>query len=165
MFRFTISALLNIEDSMVLIDSDSGRESSLTSDDVHWILGIGWASSVIALMLNFIYYKLHPSAVDFDLGRFRNRIVLYICGVKFFKKGGLLYGWLWLIMKEFICCIEIDGGEIWRHGKMELAVGWEPKSIIKVLILESKGWFNKRLTLRSHEAKTLENILFFDSLN
>ena len=84
---------------MLLIDNDNGRESSLTSDHVYWILGIGWTSSVIALVLNCIYYKLHPSAVDFDLGRFRSRIVLYICSLKLCKKGGLVIDYDYLI-----CC-------------------------------------------------------------
>ena len=35
----------------------------------------------------------------------------------------------------------------------------------KVVLSSCSEFFNKRLTLRSHEAKTLEKSLFFDSLN
>ena len=85
--RFTISTLRNMTDNMVLIDVNDGRQIHLQSEDVFWILGIGWIASFIALVLNIVYYNLHPSAVDFSIGRFRKRIVLYVCGIRFFKKG------------------------------------------------------------------------------
>jgi len=83
---FTVSTLLNVSDKMVLVDVN-GRKIELIHQDVFWILGTGWIASFLALVLNFVYYNLHPSAVDFNIGRFRKRIVLYICGFRLFKKG------------------------------------------------------------------------------
>ena len=74
-------------DNMVLIDVNDGRQIDLPPENVVWILGFGWTASLIALVFNMVYYNLHPSAVDFNVQRFRKRIVLYVCGFRFFKKG------------------------------------------------------------------------------
>ena len=35
------------------------------------MLMIGWISFIISWCFNLLFYKLHPSSVDFDKGRFR----------------------------------------------------------------------------------------------
>ena len=37
------------------------------------MLMIGWLSFIIGWCVNLAFYKLHPSSVDFDKGRFRAR--------------------------------------------------------------------------------------------
>ena len=84
---------------MVLIDS-TGRENNLTSNNVYTILGIGWASFFLAFLMNLVYYKFHPSIVDFHPRRFRNRIVLYVFGKNVFPKG-----WCYLLIQDKECII------------------------------------------------------------
>ena len=38
---------------------------------VRVMLMIGWISFIISWCFNLLFYKLHPSSVDFDKGRFR----------------------------------------------------------------------------------------------
>ena len=47
------------------------------------MLMIGWLSFIISWCVNLAFYKLHPSSVDFDKGRFRaRRGFIYIRGRK-----------------------------------------------------------------------------------
>ena len=48
---------------MKLIDVN-GKSHTLTKYDVGWMLGAGWILHLAALVLNYIYYKLHPSSPD-----------------------------------------------------------------------------------------------------
>ena len=86
--RTTISTLMNVPDTMQMIDIN-GRTISLSSNGVTCVLVIGWLSYLLSLILNIIYYYIHPSRLDFDLRRFKRRIVLYICGKKMFQRGSL----------------------------------------------------------------------------
>ena len=88
--------MMNINDNMVLVDVN-GRENPLTAGQILGILGIGWASSIIAFVLNLVYYKAHPSAIDFgSLERFKKRIILHLCGEVCYPKKGLV------VTKNFI---------------------------------------------------------------
>ena len=46
------------------------------------ILVIGWVCFFISWICNIIYYKVHPSGVDFNLGRSRARLFIYFLGKK-----------------------------------------------------------------------------------
>ena len=48
---------------MKLIDVN-GKYHPLTKYDVSWMLGAGWIFHLAALVLNYIYYKIHPSSPD-----------------------------------------------------------------------------------------------------
>ena len=66
---------------MEIIDVN-GRPHSLTQYQVQMILVIGWVSFVLSWLSNIIYYKLHPSGVDFNVGRSRSRLFIYFLGKK-----------------------------------------------------------------------------------
>ena len=66
---------------MEIIDVN-GRPHSLTQYHVHMILVIGWASFLLSWISNIIYYKFHPSGVDFNVGRSRSRLFIYFLGKK-----------------------------------------------------------------------------------
>ena len=77
---------------MVLVDLNR-FEHKLELHHVNWMIGIGWTSFIFSWILNIVYYKLHPSAVDFNTGRFKkNEMFVYIFGQKryFYKPEGLI---------------------------------------------------------------------------
>ena len=65
-FRLTVSTVLNLSDDM-LINDVNGRPHPLSQDHVQMILVIGWVSFILSWMFNILYYRVHPSAVDFNL--------------------------------------------------------------------------------------------------
>ena len=79
MLSFTIAIALSVTDEMKLLDV-TGAEKKLTRSDVHWMMVTGWISFIIAWVLDIIYYKLHPSAVDFNPNRLRRKLSLYVLG-------------------------------------------------------------------------------------
>ena len=66
---------------MEIIDVN-GRPHSLTQYHVHMILVIGWVSFLLSWISNIIYYKFHPSGVDFNVGRSSSRLFIYFLGKK-----------------------------------------------------------------------------------
>ena len=78
-YRLTFSTVLNIKDDMKLVDVH-GRVEILTGDQVMMILVSGWVSFLLSWMFNIMYYRVHPSAVDFNPSRARARLFIYIAG-------------------------------------------------------------------------------------
>ena len=73
---------------MVIVDVN-GRKNDLTTGQVYWILGIGWGASILSFIMNLVYYKVHPSAIDFEsIERFKKRIILYLYGEVYYPKAG-----------------------------------------------------------------------------
>ena len=70
---------IQMADEMKLIDVH-GVEHKLARHHVNWMISIGWVSFFLAAVLNIIYYKLHPSAVDFNFGRIGGKLFLNIFG-------------------------------------------------------------------------------------
>ena len=68
-----------MSDDMKLIDVH-GVEHKLARHHINWMISVGWLSFFLAAVLNIIYYKLHPSAVDFNLGRMGTKLFLNIFG-------------------------------------------------------------------------------------
>ena len=66
---------------MEIIDVN-GRPHSLTQYQVQMILVIGWVSFLLSWICNIIYYKFHPSGVDFNVGRSKSRFFIYFLGRK-----------------------------------------------------------------------------------
>ena len=64
---------------MSLVDVH-GRVEGLASDQVMMILVSGWVSFLLSWMFNIMYYRVHPSAVDFNPSRSRARLFIYILG-------------------------------------------------------------------------------------
>ena len=72
----TLATIVNITDEMKLIDVN-GVEHEFKSEHVHMMLHVGWSFFFIAWILNIIYYKLHPSAVDFRFARVKGKFEEY----------------------------------------------------------------------------------------
>ena len=87
---------------MVLIDVN-GVPHELTSLHVHVMLGVGWTAFLLAWVFNILHYRLHPFAVDFNIGRLKNKLFLYIFGKRVFlckaatSKGKLLLFSIWYV--------------------------------------------------------------------
>ena len=64
---------------MSLVDVH-GRVRLLTDQQVHVTLVIGWVSFLLSWVFNIMYYRVHPSAVDFNPSRSRARLFIYILG-------------------------------------------------------------------------------------
>ena len=80
-FRLLVSTALNLSDNMEIIDVN-GRHHPLTQYQVLMMLVIGWVSFILSWLSNIIYYKFHPSGVDFNVGRSRSRLFIYFLGRK-----------------------------------------------------------------------------------
>ena len=80
-FRLSIGISLNLSDNMK-IDDVNGRPHTLTQYQVQMILVIGWVSFLASWICNIIYYKVHPSEVDFNPGRSKSRLFIYLLGRK-----------------------------------------------------------------------------------
>ena len=80
-FSLSVSTALNFSHTMEIKDVN-GRPHPLTQYQVQMILVIGWVCFFISWICNIIYYKVHPSGVDFNLGRSRARLFIYFLGKK-----------------------------------------------------------------------------------
>ena len=89
---------MNISEHMVLIDVN-GIPHTFTSKHVKVMLTIGWSTFLLAWLFNILNYKIHPSAVDFDLKRLKSKLFLYIFGRKI-----LLYAGHRGMYKQIILC-------------------------------------------------------------
>ena len=61
---------------MVLKDVN-GENHPITKSDIGWILGAGWSFFFASIVLNIIYYMIHPSSVDISLPALKKRLT---CG-------------------------------------------------------------------------------------
>ena len=84
---------------MRLIDVN-GNPHPMTKHQVRMMMLIGWSAFLLAWLMNILFYKTHPSAVDFSLDRFKQKCSLYVVGKKidFFstQKGMLTFTLLFL---------------------------------------------------------------------
>ena len=48
---------------------------------------IGWLTFLLAALMNILFYKVHPSFVDFKPKRFKERCFIYLFGKKIFFLG------------------------------------------------------------------------------
>ena len=70
---------MNINDDVKIVDLN-GRPSYLTQLEVHMIILIGWGAFIMSNLVLMVHYIVHPSEVDFNLGRFRTRLFVYVLG-------------------------------------------------------------------------------------
>ena len=66
---------------MKIIDVN-GRPHTLTQYQVQNMLVISWVFFLLSWIFNILYYKVHPSAVDFNLKRSRAKLFIYVLGKK-----------------------------------------------------------------------------------
>ena len=58
----------------------NGRPHDLTQYQVQMIMTFGWAAFFLSWISNILYYKVHPSAVDFNPRR--SKLFIYFLGRK-----------------------------------------------------------------------------------
>ena len=75
-FRLTVFTVRNLSDDMWIADIN-GRPHPLTQYHVQMILVIGWITFLLSWMLNIMYYRVHPSAVDKNL---KTKLFIWILG-------------------------------------------------------------------------------------
>ena len=66
---------------MKLIDVN-GNPHVMTPHQVSVMIIIGWVSFLCAWIMNILFYKVHPSSVDFSLAGLCKKMFIYICGRK-----------------------------------------------------------------------------------
>ena len=78
----------SLSDSMKLIDVN-GNCHPMTKFQVRMMITIGWLAFLLAALMNILFYKVHPSYVDFNPKRFKERCFIYYFGRKkvFFGRG------------------------------------------------------------------------------
>ena len=87
--RLTISTELSLTNNMKLMDVN-GYPHDLTPYQVRMMITIGWIAFFSSWTMNILFYAVHPSAVDFNLERLRDKCYIYILGRKinlFDRKG------------------------------------------------------------------------------
>ena len=80
-FSLSVSTALNFKNTMEIKDVN-GRPHDFTQYQVQMIMLIGWVAFFASWISNIFYYKVHPSAVDFNTGRFRSKFFVYFLGRK-----------------------------------------------------------------------------------
>ena len=74
--RLTLSTGFNMTDKMRLTDVN-GELHFLTQDQIRMMLTIGWLSFFTSWLMNILFYKVHPSSVDFCI---RDKCFIYVLG-------------------------------------------------------------------------------------
>ena len=77
----SVSTALKLKNTMEIKDVN-GRPHDFTQYQVQMIMLIGWVAFFASWISNIFYYKVHPSAVDFNTGRFRSKFFVYFLGRK-----------------------------------------------------------------------------------
>ena len=78
----------SLSDSMRLIDVN-GNPHPMKKFQVRMMIMIGWLAFLLGALMNILFYKFHPSFVDFNPKRFREKCFIYVLGRKivFFRCG------------------------------------------------------------------------------
>ena len=48
----------------ITINDTEGNPRTITRANVLWMLGAGWLSYLISMLLNILYYAIHPSSPE-----------------------------------------------------------------------------------------------------
>ena len=78
---------VSLSDSMWLIDVN-GNPHQITKFQVRMMILVGWLAFLLAGIMNVLFYKVHPSYVDFHPKRFKEKCFIYIFGRKIVFFGG-----------------------------------------------------------------------------
>ena len=78
----------SLSDSMRLIDVN-GNPHPMKKFQVRMMIMIGWLAFLLGALMNILFYKFHPSFVDFNSKRYKEKCLIYILGRKIvFFRGG-----------------------------------------------------------------------------
>ena len=89
MFRLTIWTVTSLTDEPIKLIDVNGRVHPLPGSSMVTMIGAGWGLYAGSLFLNFLYYKMHPSATDISGGALKKRIK---DGAGAFKRGFVCQG-------------------------------------------------------------------------
>merc|ERR1712032_724682 len=77
----SIATELSMKEDMKLIDIN-GIPHPLSPGQVGVMMAIGWICFLLSWAFNALFYKLHPSSIDFDKERFGERFHVHLRGHK-----------------------------------------------------------------------------------
>ena len=80
---------VSLTDDMKLIDVN-GNSHELTKFQVRMIILTGWLAFISSWIVNILFYTVHPSSVDINPKRFKEKCFFYIFGKKKSLIGFLL---------------------------------------------------------------------------
>ena len=70
-FSLTVASLVQMGDKeKITITDTDGQKHEIARNILSWIFGLAWAAFALSLILNIIYYLLHPSRVTTPLKTF-----------------------------------------------------------------------------------------------
>ena len=77
----TVATNINVNTwySMKLIDIN-GMTQEKTIHHVTMMMAVGWVTFLLSYVVNVAFYMIHPSGVDINRSRFRNKWYFYING-------------------------------------------------------------------------------------
>ena len=81
----------------------NGNSHPLTKVQVRMMIMIGWLAFLLAGLMNILFYKVHPSFVDFSPKRFEDKCFIYFLGRKRLVPLGALLFWKKCKGKQEIC--------------------------------------------------------------
>ena len=76
-----MSTEVSLTDDMKLIDVN-GNSHELTKLQVRMIILTGWLAFLSSWIMNILFYMVHPSSVDINPKRFKDKCFVYIFGKK-----------------------------------------------------------------------------------
>ena len=94
-------------DNMTLIDVN-GEIHFLTQDQVRMMMTIGWLSFLSSWIMNLLFYKVHPSSVDFCI---RDKCFVYVLGKRrslLCQKADVVENWNCTQKKLKIVTLELE---------------------------------------------------------
>ena len=74
MLRLTVWTLSSLEDELKLTDVNGGVHT-LQRSSIVMMIGAAWILHLGSIILNSLYYKLHPSGTDISGGALKKRLV------------------------------------------------------------------------------------------
>ena len=75
MFRLTVWTVTSLTDEPILLTDVNGGVHPLPGSIIVTMIGAGWGLYFGSICLNFLYYKVHPSATDISVGALVSRFV------------------------------------------------------------------------------------------
>ena len=74
MFRLSVWTIASLNEELNLILVDGGVHT-LKKSSIDNMIGAGWVLYITSLLLNYVYYIMHPSATDVSCGALKKRMV------------------------------------------------------------------------------------------
>ena len=73
--RLTIWTVTSLTDDPIMLTDVNGGVHPLQGSNIVTMIGLGWGLFLASLVLNTLYYELHPSATDTSVGALKKRFL------------------------------------------------------------------------------------------